>query len=417
MTMDTTVLVVDDIPANLVAMQALLQEPGVRVVTAPSGPDALEALLQHDVAVALLDVHMPGMDGFELAELMRGAERTRHVPLIFLTAAAQDQQRLFRGYDAGAVDFLHKPIEPHVIASKVRVFVDMHRQRRQLAEQRDALQEALRINDLFTAVLSHDLRNPLSAIRMTGRLLERQAGEVPAVREAAERINHCSDRMSRMINQLLDCARYRAHGLRLAPQELDLAELAQRVLAEFSGAAAARIELQTQGDLRSRLDGDRMAQVLSNLVGNALEHGLEEWPIQVRLDGQLPAEVVLEVANGGDIPEAARDTLFQPFHSGRPDGSGQGGLGLGLFIVDQFVRAHGGSVQLAAAPKGWTCIRVRVPRSVAVAAAPQAAALRVDVPGLAGLPAGTWPGVPSPADIAGGAVVATPDEAPRQAAG
>lgn len=409
MTMDTTVLVVDDIPANLVAMQALLQEPGVRVVTAPSGPDALEALLQHDVAVALLDVHMPGMDGFELAELMRGAERTRHVPLIFLTAAAQDQQRLFRGYDAGAVDFLHKPIEPHVIASKVRVFVDMHRQRRQLAEQRDALQEALRINDLFTAVLSHDLRNPLSAIRMTGRLLERQAGELPAVRDAAERINHCSDRMSRMIDQLLDCARYRAHGLRLAPQDLDLDELARRVLAEFSGAEAARIELQTQGDLRARLDGDRIAQVLSNLVGNALEHGLADWPIQVRLDGNLPAELVLEVANGGDIPEAARETLFQPFHSGRPDSPGRRGLGLGLFIVDQFVRAHGGSVQLAAAPKGWTCIRVRLPRTVATSAAAPASALRVDLPAIAGLQATPWAGADPAAAAAG--------EAPRQAAG
>ncbi|MFZ5521294.1 MAG: hybrid sensor histidine kinase/response regulator [Pseudomonadota bacterium] len=379
--MDTTVLVVDDIPANLIAMQALLQEPGVRVLTAPSGPHALECLLQHDVAVALLDVHMPGMDGFELAELMRGSERTRHVPLIFLTAAAQDQQRLFRGYDAGAVDFLHKPIEPHVIASKVRIFVDMHRQRRQLAEQRDALQEALRINELFTAVLSHDLRNPLSAIRMTGRLLERQAGELPAVRDAAERISQCSERMARMIDQLLDCARLRAQGLRLDPQMLDLTELTRDVLAEFTGSGTSRIELQARGDLRVRLDGDRIAQVLSNLVGNALEHGQPDWPIQVRLDGSGPDEVVVEVANGGDIPAATRDTLFQPFHSGRHDGPPTRGLGLGLFIVDQFARAHGGSAQLASAPKGWTCIRVRLPRQVG-SNVPGAAPRGRDEPGV-----------------------------------
>lgn len=365
--MDTTILVVDDIPANLVAMQALLQEPGIQVITAASGPEALEALLGHDVAVALLDVHMPGMDGFELAELMRGAERTRHVPLIFLTAAAQDQQRLFRGYDAGAVDFLHKPIEPHVIASKVRVFVDMHRQRRELAEQRDRLQQALQVNEMFTAVLSHDLRNPLSAIRMTGRLLERQAQDLPAVQEAAERINQCSARMARMIDQLLDYSRHRAHGLRLDPQPIDLGELAGRVLGEFSADQAARIEVVLQGELHARLDADRIAQVLSNLLGNALEHGQADWPVQLRLDGGLREALIVEVANGGEIPAAAREALFQPFHSGRGAGSDARGLGLGLYIVDQFVRAHGGTVQLAAAPRGWTCIRVRLPRLPAAA--------------------------------------------------
>lgn len=411
--MDTTVLVVDDIPANLVAMQALLQEPGVRVITAASGPAALESLLLHDVAVALLDVHMPGMDGFELAELMRGAERTRHVPLIFLTAAAEDQQRLFRGYDAGAVDFLHKPIEPHVIASKVRIFVDMHRQRRQLAEQRDALQESLRINELFTAVLSHDLRNPLSAIRMTGRLLERQAGELPVVREAAERINQCSERMARMIDQLLDCARLRAQGLRLDAQTLDVAELTRRVLAEFTGRSTSRLELQAQGDLRARLDGDRIAQVLSNLVGNAVEHGQPDWPVQVRLDGSSATEVVIEVANGGDIPTATRDTLFQPFHSSRTDSAPARGLGLGLFIVDQFTRAHGGTVQLAAAPKGWTCIRVRLPRQPAAAGQSP----RTEFPGMAGQkPAGELSGLPGLASRPGAEAADAPAPS-RQTAG
>ena len=107
----TRVLVVDDLEANLVALAALLADPGIEVLQASSGGRALELLLEHDVAVALLDVQMPKMDGFELAELIRGAARTRDVPIIFLTAAGPDPGRRFRGYEAGAVDFLTKPIE------------------------------------------------------------------------------------------------------------------------------------------------------------------------------------------------------------------------------------------------------------------------------------------------------------------
>src|SRR5882757_8493964 len=121
-------LLVDDLEENLLALCALLQRDDVELLTARSGPDALELLLLHDVALAFLDVQMPDMDGFELAELMRGSERTRHVPIIFVTAGGHDQHRLFQGYDTGAVDFLHKPIEPHMLKSKADVFFQLYRQ-------------------------------------------------------------------------------------------------------------------------------------------------------------------------------------------------------------------------------------------------------------------------------------------------
>src|SRR5258706_4658186 len=110
-------LLVDDLEENLLALAALLQRDDIELLTARSGEEALELLLRHDVALAFLDVQMPDMDGFELAELMRGSERTRHVPIIFVTAGARDQHRLFKGYETGAVDFLYKPIERHVLQS------------------------------------------------------------------------------------------------------------------------------------------------------------------------------------------------------------------------------------------------------------------------------------------------------------
>lgn len=137
------ILAVDDVMENLVALEAALDQPGVELVTAQSGFEALELMLRNDFALALLDVQMPEMDGFELAELMRGTERTRGVPIIFLTAIAKDEQRRFRGFEAGAVDYLHKPLDITILNSKIAVFVELARQRREIANQRDELGMAL----------------------------------------------------------------------------------------------------------------------------------------------------------------------------------------------------------------------------------------------------------------------------------
>lgn len=152
------ILAVDDIEENLTALEALLAEEGVELLKARSGVQALELLLVHDVALALLDIQMPGMDGFELAELMRGTERTRRVPIIFLTAVATDERRRFRGYETGAVDYLLKPVDPHILRNKTAVFVELFRQREELARQRDELAGALsRLN-------AHSDNSPLAII-------------------------------------------------------------------------------------------------------------------------------------------------------------------------------------------------------------------------------------------------------------
>ena len=164
-----TFLLVDDLEENLLSLEALLRRSGLRLLKARSGDQALELLLQHDVALALVDVQMPGLNGFELAELMRGNERTRRVPIIFVTAGTGDSQRRFRGYEAGAVDFIQKPIEPDILRSKVDVFFEIYRQRQQLASQRDelatqaeALREAARRKDILLQEINHRIKNLFS---------------------------------------------------------------------------------------------------------------------------------------------------------------------------------------------------------------------------------------------------------------
>ena len=178
-----TCLLVDDLEENLLALEALLRRDGLHCLKAQSGEEALELLLVHDVALALLDVQMPGMDGFELAEFMRGNERARHIPIIFVTAGSADMQRRFRGYEAGAVDFIQKPIEADILRSKAAIFFDLYDQRRQIVAQRDELSTAaaaLRTADQrkneFLAILGHELRNPLAALGAGLHLLERREG-------------------------------------------------------------------------------------------------------------------------------------------------------------------------------------------------------------------------------------------------
>ncbi|WP_274630984.1 response regulator [Arvimicrobium flavum] len=164
-------LLVDDLEENLLSLEALLRRDDIRLLKARSGDEALELLLQHDVALALVDVQMPGLNGFELAELMRGNERTRRVPIIFVTAGTGDSQRRFRGYEAGAVDFIQKPIEPDILRSKVDVFFELYRQRQQLAAQRDelaaqaeALKEAARHKDILLQEINHRIKNLFSLV-------------------------------------------------------------------------------------------------------------------------------------------------------------------------------------------------------------------------------------------------------------
>jgi len=356
---DVNVLVVDDVPQNLVAMRALIARPGIRVLTAKSGAEALELLLLHEVALALLDVQMPDMDGFTLAELMRGAERTSAVPIIFMTAAALEHQPSFRGYEAGAVDFLTKPVDQHVLLSKVAVFVELYEQRRRLRDHVDEMQRVLLFNEAMVAVLTHDLRTPLSAILASAELVRRKATD-DTLRGAAERIKESGLRMSRMVAQLLDYSRIRSGSLQLDKTAGDLAELASAAVAELRQAQPqAMIELQVAGDTRGVFDADRLSQVASNLISNAVQHGRAGAPIEVRVDGNAPDELRVRIANAGSLPEEVRQRLFEPFRSSR---SGSAGLGLGLYIVAQFVQAHGGAVRAEVVGADTTVFEFSLPR-------------------------------------------------------
>ncbi len=365
-------LLVDDIEENLTALEGLLRRDGLELLKARSGAEALELLLVHEVSLAILDVQMPEMDGFELAELMRGAEITKHVPIIFVTAGGRDPQRMFKGYETGAVDFLFKPIEPHVLKSKADVFFELSRQRKELSN-------VLRLNEMFVGILGHDLRNPLGAVLTGAQLLETQLEDATQLR-IVRRMLSAGERMKAMVEQLLDLTRARlAGGLGFVRTRrlLDIGALAKRAVEELQPSHPERaLKLEVRGDATTAGDPDRLLQLLSNLISNALHHGQHDAPVWVEVDGE-ERHVHLRVRNHGSIPPERIPTLFDPFRTGQGHGGGSKGLGLGLFISQQIALAHGGTIAVTS-NFGQTEVSVSIPRmSPASVRFPQAHARRV----------------------------------------
>jgi signal transduction histidine kinase len=362
-------LLVDDLEANLLALDGMLRRDGLVLLKARSGRDALEMLLRHDVALALIDVQMPGMDGFELAELMRGTERTRRVPIIFLTAGAPDTQRRFRGYEAGAVDFLTKPVEPHVLRSKADVFFELWRERQEVARQRDelkaataenarlleetrrtaeALREADRKKDEFLATLAHELRNPLAPIR-NGLEVLRLASDPASVARTRAMMERQLEHMVRLVDDLLDISRVTSGKVRLRPESTDLRDAVKVALdaarpAVEAGRHALKVDLPDQ-PLRLFADPTRLAQAVGNLITNAAKYTPGGGRIAVRVAREGGEAVVRVADNGVGIPPEMLPRVFDLFTQvGKHLDRAQGGLGIGLALVKKLIELHGGRV-------------------------------------------------------------------------
>ena len=354
---EVRLLTVDDRADNLDVLAALLEQPGVQLLRASSGEEALELLLQHEVALALIDVRMPTMDGFELAELMRGAERTRQSLIIFVTAATPESVRVFEGYEAGAVDSSSSRLIRSFCKVRSQSSFEFFRQRQQLAGQIAEHKKLVQMSELLIGVLSHDLRAPLSAVVTAGELLPRMYPDDERIGQIAGRIRSSSKRMTRLIEQLLDFATARLGQLPIKPQPTNLNELCETAVAEFQERSDS-LRCLVVGDPVGTWDPDRLLQLLANLIGNAVQHGAADAPITVRIEGGVDATIQIQVENGGVIPPEIRESLFSPFV--RSTGSSSG-AGLGLFIVDQIARAHGGQVA-AHCPGDTTISTVRLPR-------------------------------------------------------
>lgn len=363
MKMPVKFLLVDDLPQNLLSLEALLRRDDLTLLKAQSGDEALELLLQHDVALALIDVQMPGLNGFELAELMRGNERTRHIPIIFVTAGTHSAERRFQGYEAGAVDFIQKPIEPDILRSKTEVFFELYRQRQMIAEQRDVLQaqaQALQVadqrKDEFLAILAHELRNPLASLHGGLKLLLRrphgpQAQEISALMEA--QMTH----LVRLVDDLMDVSRITQGKIELRKCSFDLRDALNAAVAMGRPNIEAKQHALTidmpQGPVPVFADQVRVTQCIANLLNNAAKY----TPIGGKVEADIiegdDAVSVRVADNGLGLSAEEVQLIFRMFSQVQDHAEhARGGLGIGLALVKQIVELHEGTVTAQSPGRG-----------------------------------------------------------------
>jgi signal transduction histidine kinase len=386
------ILIVDDLPENLLALEALIRRDQRIIFQASRGEDALNLLLEHDFALAILDVQMPGMNGFELAEIMRSTEKTRHVPIVFVTAAGKESNYAFKGYETGAVDFLYKPLDIEAVKSKVNVFVELYLQRNETRRQVQALeksrqeqemlvqelqatqaelQNAVRMRDDFMSMVAHELRTPLNTLYLEAQLRKMQLDrgntaffDTAYLQKMVARDKLQVQNMVRLIDDMLDVTRLRNNRLSIRPSEVDLPALLERVVGNLANQAASSgcsITLHAEQPLTGCWDEFRIEQVVINLLTNALRYG-EGKPVDVRMT-PLPDGVRIDVRDQGrGISEADQQRIFGQFERAvAREGDKTGGLGLGLYITHQLVQAHGGSIEVESQPGEGSVFTVRLP--------------------------------------------------------
>jgi signal transduction histidine kinase len=387
---EANLLIVDDLPENLLALDAILRGPGIRVHQAESAEQALELLLQHEFALAILDVQMPGMDGFQLAELMRGTERTKHIPIVFVSAAGRELNYAFKGYESGAVDFMHKPLDTHAVRSKVSVFVDLYRNRKRMAHQLEQLEHsrreqevllnqlrstkaeleaAVRMRDDFMSIVSHELKTPLNTLILEVQLRKLQLGRNNFAAFSEDKLRQMIDKderqiqsLIRLIDDMLDVSRIRTGKLSIRPSRLDLGKLAASVVENFAPqmeASGCTLLFQRPEPIVGVWDEFRIEQVLANLLTNAMRYGAGK-PVQVNV-AATPAAACIEVRDQGiGISQKSLERIFCQFE--RAEGSeSSAGLGLGLFIAEQIVKAHNGQIQVESEEGKGALFRVLLP--------------------------------------------------------
>jgi two-component system sensor histidine kinase/response regulator len=372
------ILLVDDQVPNLVALEAMLEALNQNVVKARSGREALKWLLTHDASVILLDVAMPEMDGFETASLIRERERSRHAPIIFLTAAAQYQTEAVRGYALGAVDYLLKPVVPEFVRSKVAVFVELAKQRALLAHQAELLRvseqaarelaeaRAALVHDLefknrelesFSYAISHDLRAPLRRIAGFAQALWESTGENldPRGGRYLTRIQESTAQMLQLIDDVLHLSRVTCAEMR--SRELDLSAMVRAIAERLRQDEPERqVEFRIQPGVQVTGDPTLLRIVLENLLSNAWKFTSKTPAARVefgRLEGAGQSAYFVR-DNGVGFEMAQADRLFRPFQRLHLT-SEFPGTGIGLATVRRIIHRHGGTVWAESAPGQGAC--------------------------------------------------------------
>jgi signal transduction histidine kinase len=401
------ILLVDDRVENLLALEAILEPLGQTMVRAQSGEEALKCVLQHDFAVILLDVQMPEMNGFDVAQIIKSREKSRYIPIIFLSAINKEDSYVFKGYSMGAVDYVFKPFNPDVLRSKVAVFVDLYLKQEQLKQQSELLAEserrelelqhraemleseaisaaqlselnnqlhsrqmeleqAMGVRNRFYASMSHELRTPINAvIGYSTLLIDNIYGPLnDKQREGLQRTLKAARHLLELVNDVLDLSKIEAGKIELAVQPVNIASLIEdlfvtvRPLADEYGSQLA-FEHPPE-PVTVSTDPRRVRQILLNLLSNAIKFGRRQ-PIKVEFIPTDAGGVSISVIDSGEgISEEDKTRVFEEFVQVSP--TQQPGTGLGLPISKRLATLLDGSLEMESVLGKGSVFRLVLPR-------------------------------------------------------
>src|SRR6266581_3079391 len=359
-----SILVVDDRADKLLAYEVMLAELKQKIVCVRSGKEALRRLLREDFAAILLDVNMPGMDGFETAALIRQRQRCETTPIIFVSALNDTVNHISRGYSLGAVDYILTPVVPDILRAKIAVFVDLFKKTEQIkrqAEERESLireqaiaeharveaERASEAKDRFLAMLSHELRTPLTPVLASVFMLEREENVPKVMHESLQLIRRNVELEARLIDDLLDLTRISKGKVQLSFEIVDAHRLLRNALEICqSEIEQKKLELRTEFEANKvylQADPARLQQIFWNLIKNAVKFTPNGGKLSVRTTNNGEGQFCVEVEDSGcGIDSELLPKVFHAFEQGAR--TQLGGLGLGLAISKALVEAHHGLI-------------------------------------------------------------------------
>ena len=404
------ILIVDDKPRNLYALETVLKELEAEVIQATSGLEALSLTLEHDFCLAIVDVQMPEMDGYELVELLRTNVSTANLPVIFVSAIYSDEYHHRKGYDAGAVDFLSKPFVAEILLSKIKVFLDLYRQRVRLQElvsqlngknealeheieQRHQAETALRqantmlselnnelseLNadkDKLFAIISHDLRSPFNSLLGNAQLLAKMANQWSQqdIQEMSQSIHNQAKAAHQLLENLLTWSQLQRGRIEYNPGPVELHQLADTTVALFAEMALAkqiRLEHTLEAGLVVHADECMVDTVIRNLTNNALKFTPAEGQVILSAhrnglssDNTNPELIEVTVTDTGiGLSQADIDQLFKiDVHHTTPGTAQEKGTGLGLILCQEMVEKNGGQIWVESEEGKGTTVTFTVP--------------------------------------------------------
>ena len=348
------ILIDDDSPENIISLQKVLEKNDFEVDTASSGEEALKKILKKSYVLIILDVQMPGMDGFEVAEVISGYSKAKETAIIFLSAASANVNLITRGYSSGGLDYISKPVDMNILLLKVKTFYRIYEQSRALNEMQKALRaeiefrkEAERKKDEFISIASHELKTPMTSIKGYIQLLERSLdkNDIETVRKRLHKVQNQVEKLNLLVADLLDISKIESGKLKLNRQYFCFNQMLDHIL-EVVQENNPFLKIIRKGRVESELFGDemRIEQVITNFITNAVKYAPDgkEIHISSEIEGDKIHFSVRDFGIG--MTEEHEQKIFQKFYRIEESSERFQGLGIGLYICQEIIDRHKGKI-------------------------------------------------------------------------